>query len=145
GPRLHRVRPGVPRRTARLPSRVESGDRRGDAVAQRRGARRAGDQAGELGRVRVVDARLLAGTDRGPPCLRRAGWETEVVRLEPVRLEPGPAKAGHYYVLSGPAKAARYVLSGPAQAARYVLSGPAQAGHYVLSGPAQAGHYVLSG
>ena len=65
-PRLHRNGRGLAGRDPRLPQGDGSGHRRSDAPLQGRRAGGSGRQAGELGRVRVVDARLVARTDRDP-------------------------------------------------------------------------------
>ena len=62
----------------RLSQGARRGDRRSDAPPQRRRAGRRGDQAGELGRVRVVDAGLVAGADRDPESVRRAERAAQV-------------------------------------------------------------------
>ncbi len=65
-PRLHRNGRGVAGRDPRVPQGDGSGDRRSDAPLQGRRAGGSGRQAGELGRVWLVDARLVARADRGP-------------------------------------------------------------------------------
>src|SRR5215831_14153235 len=75
---VHRERPGVARGTAHLSPGAESGHRRSDAPAQRRRSRRRSRETSELGRVRTLDARLVARPDRGATRVRRARWEVEV-------------------------------------------------------------------
>src|SRR5258708_6920559 len=82
--RLHGNGTSVARRAPRVSQGDGSGDRRSDAPLQCRCAGRGSRHAGELGRVRVVDARLVAGADRDQKSVRRVEREAEVtVRLKP--------------------------------------------------------------
>src|SRR5262249_9366225 len=65
-------------RNPRVSSRARGRHRRGHALAHIRHAGGRSHQGGELRRVRVVDARVLAGADRDSQGVRRTRWEVEV-------------------------------------------------------------------
>src|SRR5262249_41899219 len=78
GPWLHRNRTGLPRGNRRVSPRAAGGHRGGQAPARRRRPGRPGDQAGQLRRVRILDALVLTGPHRDTKGVRRTGWQAEM-------------------------------------------------------------------
>ena len=75
--RIYQAGPASNEENQRLSSDARSRDRGSDATPRRRAGRRC-RKAGQSGRIRLVDARLVARANRGPEGLRRAQRRAQV-------------------------------------------------------------------